>query len=334
MTTLTICALLGRDTPVVQEMLISISTSALLPTTLVLVIDRNNRADIAVDQLPENLRAFTYILNYYGRDKQPGMRNLALDIIKSDYVWFIDDDSILLPKSLERAFTLLDSINSWSTKPSCIAGMILEDLEYNANKLRRPISLDLLRGPIGCFTLSSQQLIQRGYKSMAGTGEVKYPIVPFCQGTSMIYRTFDLNSVGGFLNILGVGYSSFEDSEPCFRLFKVNKSTIYCDQFPVLHKKAPRLNNEARTQPSLEFYSTYFNNYALSLSLNKYPNSCSWPFYIAFSLFFVMFKILIRVDAEPTNKLMFLVGILKIGFGIASNSIRTRSALKYDQINF
>ena len=315
------CALLGRDTPVVSEMLISISVSSALPTSLLLVIDKNCRGDFDIDKLPSNLIPITTIISYSGKYKQPGMRNMALSRINAQYVWFIDDDSILLPGSIENAHNFLVQMQYLPDQPSCIAGMIYENKTYDPEQLRYPIALDLLRGPIGCFSLSAEKLIHKGYKSILMPSGNKYPIVPFCQGTSMVFNTGDLKRVGGFLELLGVGYSSFEDSEPCFRLFKAGKRTIYSDNFPVLHKKANRVNNDSREYPSLQFYLDFFVNYAISLSSNRYPHRLAWVYYVFFSISCTSLKWLVTPQLPFREKILRLYSMLALPAKIASSVI-------------
>ena len=68
---------------------------------------------IAIGDFTENITRIENLelISYEGEGKQPAMRNLALSVCKTPYVWFVDDD-VRIPnftiKNLRNLITLFD----------------------------------------------------------------------------------------------------------------------------------------------------------------------------------------------------------------------------------
>ncbi len=199
------------------------------------------------------------------------MRNVGLKASTGDFIWFVDDDVSLDPNSIEQLMLLLKDIRD-TGKIGAISGRIVEPPSFDVRRLSRPIYLSLFRGAVGWFNYDTFSFPKDKFQLVKGTSGTLYPIVPFVQGTSMVFRKCYLDEIGGFDEDLGVGYASFEDSEPCFAMHRKGWLTIFCGDFVLTHHKLPRIGGNGRGYDDYQYSSYLVRNYCISLLKNKYPS--------------------------------------------------------------
>ena len=288
---ITIIILAGRDINNLKNCLAHIDASKSLPREIIIVIDLNYvsyDASKNITGIKKNLK----IIEYSGNGKQPEMRNLAIDASKSNFLWFIDDDVEIFSNALNNIDKLIGDIKK-NEDIACVACRIDEALQpeifRKIKKLKIPVTFSLFRGPIGFYNWSVDQPIYKNIKYYIGKSGNKYPIVPFAQGTSMIFRKKDLIEIGGFNVHLGTNYSSFEDSEPSLALYSINKKTVYCDYVGLRHLKLPRIDGSER-EFDQEFFTAFIKNYYMSVVINRYPNRIFSYFLVIFFCLGVILK--------------------------------------------
>ena len=208
-------------------------------------------------------------LEYVGVIKQPAMRNLAIGLATSDFVWFVDDDVQLDSESCRNALYILNSINQNKTNVGGIAGRVI-DVEFPRRKYKKkPVYLSLIRGATGFYDWELDEYAKY-YKKVSIIDKL-YPVIPFSQGSNMIFNRKILLEIGGFNELLGNGYATYEDSEIGFALYKNGYLTIFAPEISLLHYKMPRIGGKLRTDNDLLYGKSLSRNYAISLIMNNYP---------------------------------------------------------------
>ena len=222
-------------------------------------------------------------INYIGQGAQPHMRNIAISYSKSDYLWFIDDDVYLEPNSCSQLRLLLENI-SGINEIGGIVGRIIEETEERIlksfKKWKKPVFVSALRGVVGYFNWEYSDYTYDDHELIISRSGKAYPIVPFTQGTNMIFSKEALLCVKGFDEDLGSGYSSYEDGEVCFAMEKKGCKTIYCNEISLRHLKLPRVGGVARGSADFNFAQSLVRNYAISLLKNDYPSRLKAPFFV------------------------------------------------------
>lgn len=268
MKTIDICILLGRGDEHLRTYIDSFNRMRMKPKTLIVVVDMNFRNSVPNIEIEGDVGI--ELIQYNGKKKQPEMRNLAVLKSKSDYIWFMDDDVSLPEQSFKQLQNVIDDIDDYEI--GCIAGKIIEDRDYDPSKLIHPIELNAIRGTIGYFEADVTKFPQSKYKFITSKTECKYPCVDFPQGTSMVFNRQHLLKVGGFNEILGIDYASYEDSEPSFALWKNNFITVYVPNFEIIHHKLLRVDGTSRNNPTLNYQYALIRNHCISLVGNQFPS--------------------------------------------------------------
>lgn len=220
-------------------------------------------------------------LYYKGNVKQPAMRNLALKYITEDYVWFVDDDVELDNNSCKKVREIVNKNDCKLTGVACIAGNICDVNVSRQKKLRVPVFLSIHRGATGYYDWDFSDYNRNSFKWITISDE-EYPVVPFAQGTNMIFDRLSLERIGGFNELLGVGYASYEDSEPSMALKGLNLYTIYDPYIKLTHYKMPRMGGKKRTDNDYKYEYTLARNYAIALLINSYPSKSKAYIYLFF----------------------------------------------------
>lgn len=269
MKTVDICILLGRGDEHLATYIHSFNNLTIKPRTLIVVVDMNFRSSVPCIEIGPGVGI--EVIPFYGNRRQPEMRNLALLKSTSDYLWFMDDDVSLLESSFENLQEILDGLNDHEV--GCIAGKIIEERDYDPSNLMHPIELNAFRGTIGYFEADFKDFQKSKYKFISSKSGRNYPCVDFPQGTSMVFHRNHLLGVGGFNELLGIDYASYEDGEPSFALWKNNLLTLYAPDFELIHHKLLRVDGTSRNNPTLQYQYALIRNHCISLIGNKYPSS-------------------------------------------------------------
>ncbi len=271
----------GRDAVNLERLIKTVKALKEKPVELIIVFDMKQCKKASVIKIEGvNVKH----IEYYGEGKQPHMRNLALSATECDYLWYIDDDVSLDVSSYVNLHSIIEDIPENSMVGS-IAGKIIEDKGFDRNKIKRPIEFNFLKGPIGLFDFNPEEFPNHLYDVVEGISGSEYPVVDFCQGTSMVFKRGSLCSIGGFDEDLGVGYSSFEDSEPSFALKRKGLKTIYCGGFALTHHKLPRIGGVSRGNQQFDYNKYLVNNCVISLFKNDFPSSLlKIPYVLSFTI--------------------------------------------------
>lgn len=282
-----IVILVGRDQSNLERLYESIFKLTILPNEIVLVINKDN--DVKFDESKFLISGVKIVFLYTCNKKQPEMRNVGITSVSSDYIWFIDDDVTLNSDSLENLYKILNNLTNSSI--GCIAGRIIESKEFTG-KLDRPIDFTFFRGFIGDFSLDNIKFPSNLYNLYTVNENIKVPIVPFAQGTSMVFNKEYLINVGGFDEDLSYGYCSFEDADPCLALFRKGYKTVYTSDVVLTHHKMLRVGGLTRGYDNFLYQSSIIRNFLVVIFKNKYPNIFFWPAYILTFTFFHYLRLL------------------------------------------
>ena len=220
------------------------------------------------------------LFGYSGFKKQPAMRNIALKNCSSRYLWFIDDDAIIPEFSIKRLPNLLHLLNDWP-EVAFVAGKIIEKRGKNLRKIINKPQLHFCNGLNYHFGVNPEFYIRKE-KNLIKYKNYKFPSALFPQGTSMLFRTSYLSSIGGFNEDLFSGYASYEDSEPGILLNNLGFFGIYSDAITVHHLKLRRINYSSRNSMDHRFLIGLIRNYRRTL-LN-----CSWNEYFKNIVFYFL----------------------------------------------
>jgi GT2 family glycosyltransferase len=298
----TIIILVGRDQNNLERLYESIVKLTKLPTEIILVVDED--VVLNFEESKFLIDSVRLVFLYTKNKKLPEMRNLGIQSATSEYLWFIDDDVTLNFDSLEVLENILISLNDNSI--GCIAGRIIESKDFTG-KLTRPIDFTLFRGFIGDFSLENSDFPSADYKNFKINESIKLPVVPFAQGTSMVFNKIKLLSVGGFDEDLSYGYCSFEDADPCLALYRKGYKTIYASEVVLTHHKMIRVGGVTRGYDNFLYQSSIVRNFLVVIFKNKYPNILFWPVYILTFTFFHYLRLL-----YSNNFLKFNFNSLKV----------------------
>ncbi len=246
---------------------------------------------IAKGDFPKNITRIENLelISYEGYGKQPAMRNLALSVCKTPYIWFVDDD-VRIPKFTIKNLRNLITLFDLSPELAFASGKIIEKRKKNLKKI---ISKPLIHPLFGLnfpFGVNPEFLIRKGYRHLNFNGRI-FPYISFPQGTSMLFRTSCLKSIGGFNNDLYSGYASYEDSEPGLLLTKFNYFGIYTDLITVHHYKLPRINSVGRESISSKYYIGLVRNYRRTLVFNEIPNKFTFTIFYFSHSFYIFIKV-------------------------------------------
>jgi GT2 family glycosyltransferase len=272
METIALIILAGRNKENLAQCLNSVKALTTLPNELIIVFDIKYHGE--PDQISEIPGCELKLISYYGTGYQPHMRNIAIKNCGSEYLWFIDDDITLDPKSCENLKNTLEIINR-NSQVGAIAGRIVENSKIDMTKFKDPIFLSYFRAAVGYFNWDYKDFPENSYQSILAINKEKFLVVPFVQGTNMIFQHKAVLDVGGFDEDLGFGYSSYEDSEICFALSKSGYSTIYCPNISLVHHKLPRISGASRGYEDYGYAKSLTRNYTISLLKNKYPTAAT-----------------------------------------------------------
>ena len=267
MSSITLSALIGRNKDNYKKLENSILSSSELPFEIIHCVDQNI-VKFTIDDVDDRLKGITKIL--YGYGKQPELRNIILKEVKTDFIWFIDDDVTISTDSIKNLVFLSSTLINFESEVGAIAGKIIEPKKSNFNK--PPIYMNFFQGFVGDFNFNISHFKNFNYKWFKFSDKLNLPIVDVIQGTSMVFFTKTLKEIGGFNESLSHGYSSFEDSEPLMRLKSDNKIIVYSDLFELIHHKAPRINDETRGFENMSYQISFFRNFIISVISNKYPS--------------------------------------------------------------
>jgi len=267
MSSITLSSLIGRNIDNYKKLENSILVSSELPCEIIHCVDQNI-VKFSIDDVDDRLKGITKIL--YGFGKQPELRNIILKEVKTDVIWFIDDDVSISIDAIKKLNSLTSMVINFKSKVGAIAGKIIEP--KNTKKDKRPIYMNFFQGFTGDFNFDISYFKNFNYKWFKFSDKLSLPIVDTLQGTSMVFFAETLNEIGGFNETLSHGYSSFEDCEPLMRLKTFNKIVVYSDLFELIHHKAPRINNETRGFENMSYQISFFRNFIISVISNKYPS--------------------------------------------------------------
>tara|TARA_B100000989_G_scaffold295498_1_gene276728 strand:+ start:22280 stop:23311 length:1032 start_codon:yes stop_codon:yes gene_type:complete len=263
------------------------------------------------EDFPENIKRIENLelISYDGGGKQPAMRNLALSACKTPYIWFVDDD-VRIPNFTIKKLRKLILLFDLSPELAFASGKIIEKRKKNLKKL---ISKPLIHPLFGLnfpFGVNPEFLIRKGYRSLNFNDQI-FPYISFPQGTSMLFRTSSLKSIGGFNVDLYSGYASYEDSEPGLLLTKFNYFGIYTDLITVHHYKLPRVNSVGRESISSKYLIGLVRNYRRTLVFNKIPNKFSFTMFYFSHSFYIFIKIFYSLFQSFTfSKVIMIIDIL------------------------
>lgn len=273
MNKLSICLAIiaGRDEFNLNRLVKTINELTQMPNEIIIVFDMNQ---MAVSPKVNIDKCEVLSIEYLDDGKQPHMRNLAISKTSCDYIWFIDDDTSLESHSCENLFKVIEDCCEHHDIAS-FAGKIIENKVYDEKKLKKPIYFDTYKGPVGFFELNYDDFPFEKYDTYHGKSGLRYPRVDFCQGTSMVFNVEKLKSVGGFDEDLGIGYSSYEDSEPGFALSHNGYKTVYSPHFELIHHKLPRVGGVDRSNQQIQYNKFLVRNSTISLLKNNFPSSSS-----------------------------------------------------------
>lgn len=269
----------GRDKNNFDRFIKTLKLMTVKPTELIIVYDMKNAKFDECFNPKQNydLEIKVKSYEYHGLNKQPGMRNLALKNCNSKYIWFVDDDISFFEDSYLNLLKLLEDVDNLNI--ASIGCKIIEEKDFDKSKLIKPIECNMLKGPIGLFDLEDNEFPFSYYETINGKSGKKYPIVPFCQGTSMVYNVKILKDLGGFDEDLGYGYASYEDSEVGFALSNNKKITIYSSMSKIIHHKLLRVNGDGRGNENYDYNKFLVRNHIISILKNNYKSKLSKYFY-------------------------------------------------------
>lgn len=243
-------------------------------------------------------------INYNGQGAQPHMRNIAISFSDSDYLWFIDDDAYLEPNSCAQLLLLLESI-SGINEIGGIAGRIIEETEEKIlksfKKWKKPVFISALRGAVGYYNWEYSDYTYKDHELIISRSGKAYPIVPFVQGTNMVFPKEALLCVKGFDEDLGFGYSSYEDGEVCFAMEKKGYKTIYCNEISLRHLKLPRIGGVTRGH-DFNFTLSLIRNHAISLLKNNYPSKLKAPSYVLIYSLVHVLRVFLHTNGKTLRK--------------------------------
>jgi len=262
-----VCILAGRGNENLSRFLDSFNQLTVMPKSLIVVVDMNHREHVPDIIIKDGV--FLHVIEFRGSGRQPKMRNLALGASCADYIWFMDDDVSLEVRALEKLGLVLEDIKG--SRVGCVAGKINELISYDPSTLPVPIQLHWARGAIGYYAADRFAFNEGKYDFFVGATGMKYPIVPFPQGTSMVFSVNLFRGIG-FNEALGVDYASYEDAEPSFTLKRHGLFTIYSPDFELEHHKLLRIDGSDRSSKSLSYNYYLVRNHTLSLITNNYPS--------------------------------------------------------------
>jgi len=264
------------------------------PDEIIVVFDMKHFGEPC--EMPSLSNCRIKAIEYNGQGAQPHMRNLSILSSESDFLWFIDDDTYLEADSCSQCRLLLESI-SGINDIGAIAGRIKETVENrrieSLQNWTKPVFISCLRGAVGYFNWEYSDYKYEEHEMVRSRSGKAYPVIPFVQGTNMIFSKEALLCIKGFDEDLGCGYSSYEDGEPCFAMAKKGYKTIYCNEISLHHLKLPRIGGTTRENNDFGFAQYLVRNHAISLLKNNYPSRLKAPFFvIVFSLVSILRTIL------------------------------------------
>lgn len=262
--------LAGRNSENLKRLFSSISQLTRLPDEI-LVIYPSESVKIEFSSEIELKTKIKYI-PFTGEGIQPKMRNIAIKYSNSDYLWYIDDDVSLIDDSCEKLSCTLIAIHS-QNNVGAIGGRIIEEKGNWKISVSRPIAWMATKGAVGFFNISNEDFPIDLYEKVFTTNGKSFAIIPFTQGTNMVFRKEALQKVNGFDEDLGVGYASFEDSDPSFALKRLGYQTIYCGEFAVIHHKMKRIAGYSRSDFNENYNICLIRNFVITTIKNKYPST-------------------------------------------------------------
>lgn len=311
MASVDICVLVGRDNSNLNRLFKSLKESIDQDYGLILVYDQNYVTSKIKGH--EFFGTRCTLIPYKGFSKQPEMRNLALSTSQSDYIWFVDDDVSFDINTIKKARSFLGRCYTHNNI-GCVAGAIDEPRNYDPSKLPFPIGLHKFKGTIGYFDAALADFSPKIYNFICIHG-VGYPIIAFPQGTNMIFCRKALKSIKGFNESLGIGYATYEDSEPSMALSKAGFVTIYNPELRITHHKLPRVSGVDRSNENIHYNLTVIRNHAVSLICNRYP---TWIKSIYYTILFSFYhSIRISRDRKLVYPYILLRGIWAVLSGTA-----------------
>jgi len=280
----------------------SIKQLECLPDEIIVVFDMKHCGGPCF--LPDLDHCRVKSIKYYGSGAQPHMRNIAILASESDYLWFVDDDVYLASDSCLQLRLLLESVSAIK-EIGGVAGRIIEEIADNTLKnlktLKRPVFLSIFRGVVGYYNWEYKDYAYNAKELMISQSGKAYPIVPFVQGTNMVFRREALLCIRGFDEDLAFGYSSYEDGEVCFAMGKKGYKTIYCGEIALRHLKLPRIGGGNRSH-DFNFALSLIRNHAICLLKNDYPSKLKAPFYVLIYSFVHILRVFFYVNGKTIRK--------------------------------
>lgn len=274
---LSLVVLAGRDKCNLTRLFDSIHNLTAFPHEILIVYDVKNHG--IPDNLPSMDGCTLLGIPFEGTGKQPEMRNVAIRRSSGDFIWFIDDDVTLAENAVEMLLAVLTDI-AQLPEVGAIAGRIVEHTDIDPKSLKMPVYLSPLRGAVGYFNYDAESFPREKYTCLIASSGASYPVVPFVQGTNMVFRKSYLHLIGGFDEDLGQGYASFEDSEPCFALDKIGAVTVFCGDVSLVHHKMSRVGGTTRGHSDFDYATHLIRNYIIALAKNQYPSKLRFVSYL------------------------------------------------------
>jgi hypothetical protein len=298
---ISLAVIVGRSKVNLDRVLDSIAEMSDKPDELLLIYDVKNNG--ITESVKSDLPIKVIEVFYKGDGMQPHMRNILILKSSCKYMWFVDDDVSIAKDSCRHLRNLILSIDH-DLNIGCIAGKIIENKDFDRSRIKIPIYLNAVKGPIGLFDYDDNEFPKELYESVIADDGKSYPIIPFCQGTSMVFDKDKLISVGGFNEELGYGYATFEDSEVNYALKRGGYTTIYSGCFPLVHHKIFRVGDWSRGNEDYVYNKIYIRNYVITLIVNKALG------YLKISVYILGFACVqsIRCIKENYNKDLSLIG--------------------------
>jgi len=181
----------------------------------------------------------------------PTARNIGLKFIKYQHVLFLDDDAFCDPSVI----TVLEELIVEYPQNHIFGVRIVQGKQVGKTEFERN------KPNFAIFHWS------RGNYNSTGIGIQNIECI---QGTCMCFSADALKKVGGFNEILSVGYASFEDTEICLRINKIyGTGAIYTDRACVTHGLAPRALGSRKLTSDVHFLYTFARNGVIT-SKTKY----------------------------------------------------------------
>lgn len=300
MVNIALVVLAGRNKDNLIRLVNSISQLHTYPNEIIIILDMKNIQETDLE-LPTIIDKDISYIKYFDNGVQPHMRNLALENTTAEYMWFVDDDVSIQSNAIDMLLTVINDIDDFEDVGG-IAGRIIEKKEVKYKPGTKPIYFSFLRGPIGFFDLEENLFPFHVYDYMEGKSGHKYPIIPFVQGTSMVFKTKNLKAINGFDENLGVGYSSFEDSDISFAFLHRKIKTIYSPNVTLEHHKMLRVGGEGRGYQSYEYNFSLIRNYAITILKNSFPNRFLSPFYVLIFSFVHFFRVIYHINGVSIKR--------------------------------